>query len=154
MAMRYQLEDEYGRPWTASANLGWLTLIAVLTGGIAAPLLGIYLSLWIRRKGRSVWPLVCFALPFAWFMVTFPLGKLVPHSFLLRDLTDSVGLLWIVGAFALRLEIKRYYRQKEGWDIEIGPVFTFFFSVLYINYCINPVTFAERGAMTTLNLRK
>ena len=33
---------------------GWLTLAAVLTFGIAAPLLGIYLSLWIRRKGRSI----------------------------------------------------------------------------------------------------
>jgi hypothetical protein len=152
--MRYQLEDAYGRPWTASASLGWLTLLAVLTCGIAAPLLGIYLSLWIRRKGRSVWPLVCFSLPFAWFVVTFPLGRIIPPSLSLVDLESFIGVLWIAGAFSLRYEIRRYYREKEGWDIEIGPFFTFLFSVIYINYCLNPVTFRERGETTTLNLRK
>jgi hypothetical protein len=152
--MQYQLEDDYGRPWTASTSLGWLTLAAVLTCGLVAPLLGIYLSLWIRRKGRSVWPLVFFSLPFAWFMVTFPLGKLLPHSFLIGDLASFIGVMWIAAAFSLRHEIQRYYKEQEGWEIEIGPFFTFFFSVLYINYCLNPVTLKERGATTTLNLRK
>ena len=152
--MPYPLEDAYGRPWTASASLGWLTLAAVLTFGIAAPLLGIYLSLWIRRKGRSIWPLICFSLPFAWFAVTAPMGDVLPHSFRLPDLVGFAGILWIAGAFTLRHEIQRYYREQEGWDIEISPFFTFFFSVLYINYCLNPLTFKERGATTTLNLRK
>jgi hypothetical protein len=62
--------------------------------------------------------------------------------------------MWIAGAFSLRYEIRRYYREQEGWEIEIGPFFTLFFSVLYINYCLNPVTLKERGATTTLNLRK
>ena len=152
--MRYQLEDDYGRPWTATVSLGWLTLMAVLTCGIAAPILGIYLSLWIRRKGRSVWPLVYFSLPFACFMGSYPLGKLLPHSFLLGNLDDFVGLFWVAGAFALRHEIQRYYKEHEGWNIEIRPFFTLIFSVLYINYCLNPMTFEERGAATTLNLRK
>ena len=152
--MRYKLEDDYGRPWTASASLGWLTLLAVLTCGIAAPLLGIYLSLWIRRKGGSIWPLVFFSLPFASFVIGYPLGGVLPHSFRFTDLLGFVGILWIAGAFSLRHEIKRYYKEKEGWDIEIGPFFTFFFSVVYINYCLNPVTFRERDPATTLNLRK
>jgi hypothetical protein len=152
--MRYRLEDDYGRPWTATASLRWLSLIAVLTCGIAAPILGIYLSLWIRRKGRSVWPLVFFSLPFAWFAATFPLGAAMPHSFRLVDLDGFVGLLWIAGAFSLRHEIRRYYREQEGWEIEIRPFFTFFFSVLYINYCLNPVTLADREAPTTLNLHR
>jgi hypothetical protein len=150
--MRYQLEDDYGRPWTASASLGWLTLLAVLTCGIAAPILGIYLSLWIRRKGGSIWPLVCFSLPFASFAIGFV--STLPVSFRLTDLIGFIPMMWIAGAFSLRYEIRRYYRQHEGWDIEIGPFFTFFFSVLYINYCLNPITFRERNAVTTLNLRK
>jgi hypothetical protein len=150
--MPFKLEDDYGRPWTASASLGWLTLIAVLTCGIAAPLLGIYLSLWIRRKGGSIWPLVFFSLPFASFAIGFV--SVLPASFRLTDLIGFGPMMWIAGAFSLRYEIKRYYKQREGWDIEIGPFFTFFFSVLYINYCLNPVTFRERGAVTTLNLRK
>jgi hypothetical protein len=152
--MPFKLEDEYGRPWTASASLGWLTVFAVLTCGIAAPLLGIYLSLWIRRKGRSIWPMVCFSLPFACFVVTYPLGSVLPRSYQLVDLLSFGGIMWIAGAFFLRREIKRYYREREGWEIEIGPFFTFVFSVLYINYCLNPVTFRERDAVTTLNLRK
>jgi hypothetical protein len=150
--MRYQLEDAYGRPWTASANLGWLTLLAVLTCGIAAPILGIYLSLWIRRKGRSVWPLVFFSLPFASFAIGFV--SVLPLSFRLTDLIGFIPLMWIAGAFSLRYEIRHYYREQEGWEIEIGPFFTFFFSVLYINYCLNPVTFQERDPTTTLNLRR
>jgi MFS family permease len=150
--MRYRLEDDYGRPWTASANLAWLTVVAVLTCGIAAPILGIYLSLWIRRKGGSIWALVFFALPFASFAIGFV--SPLPVSFLLTDLIGFIPMMWIAGAFFLRYEIRRYYREKEGWDIEIGPFFTFFFSVLYINYCLNPLTFKERDAVTTLNLRK
>jgi MFS family permease len=152
--MRYQLEDDYGRPWTASASLAWLTLLAALTCGIAVPLLGIYLSLWIRRKGRSIWPLVFFSFPLASFVISFPLGSVLPHSFRLADLDGFVGLLWIAGAFSLRHEIRRYYKEKEGWNIEISPFFTFFFSALYINYCLNTVTFRERDTTTTLNLRK
>lgn len=152
--MRYQLEDDYGRPWTASASLGWLTLITVLTCGIAAPLLGIYLSLWIRRKGRSIWPLVFFSLPFASFVISYPLGSVLPPSFRITDLVGFAPLMWIAGTFSLRHEIQRFYREKEGWNIEIGPFFTFVFSVLYINYCLNPLTLKERDPATTLNLRK
>jgi hypothetical protein len=78
----------------------------------------------------------------------------MPHSFRFVDLEGFVGLLWIAGAFSLRHEIQRYYREKEGWEIEIRPFFTFFFSVLYINYCLNPITLADREAATTLNLSK
>ena len=152
--MPFNLEDDYGRPWTASASLGWLTLLAVLTCGVAAPLLGIYLALWVRRKGRSILPLICFSLPFACFVVTYPFGNILPRSYELIDLSTFGGVMWIAGAFSLRREITRYYREKEGWNIEIRPFFTFVFSVLYINYCLNPVTFKERDAVTTLNLRK
>jgi hypothetical protein len=70
------------------------------------------------------------------------------------DIDFVACLLWIVGPFTLRYEIRRYYKEREGWDIEIGWFFTFFFSALYINYCLNPITFSERDPATTLNLRK
>jgi hypothetical protein len=151
--MRILLEDEYGRPWTAAANLGWLTLIAVMTCGIAAPLLGIYLSLWIWRKGRSACPLICFSLASFSFILTFELVKL-SHPGLVYDVDALSGILWIIASFSLRHEIQRYYKEREGWKIEIGPFLTFWFSVLYINYCLNPMTLSERGALTTLDLRK
>jgi hypothetical protein len=154
--MSFKLEDEYGRPWTASANLGWLTLAAVLTFGMAAPLLGVYLSLWIRSKGRSLAPLVRFSLCLASFL-GLPF-TLLGHPVLMVTLENAAStmwvVLWIAAPFTLRHEIRRYYKEREGWDIEIGPFFTLFFSALYINYCLNPITFSERDPATTLNLRK
>jgi len=152
--MPLKLEDEYGRPWTASANLGWVTLITVLTVGAAAPLLGIYLSLWIRSKGRSALPLICFSAASVCFLLSISLGRFYPHSQVLGYLDDIDPILWIVAAFTLRHEVQRYYKESEGWEIEIGPFFTFLFSALYINYCLNPITFGERDTTTALNLRK
>jgi hypothetical protein len=151
--MPIKLEDEYGHPWTAAANLGWLTLIAVMTCGIAAPLLGIYLSLWIWSKGRSAWPLICFSLASFVCILTFTLGKLT-HPGLVDDVDVLGGILWVIASFSLRHEIQRYYKEREGWKIEIGPFFTFCFSALYINYCLNPMAISERGTLTTLDLRK
>jgi hypothetical protein len=152
--MPIKLEDEYGRPWTASANLGWLTLIAVLTLGFAAPLLGVYLSLWIWSKGRSAWPLICFSLCIISFLpLPFVLLEL-HHSILVDVLSDLGSILWIVAPFTLRYEIQRYYKEAEGWEIEIGKFWTFLWSALYINYCLNPLTFSERDSPTTLDLRK
>ena len=152
--MPIKLEDEYGHPWTAAANLGWLTLIAVMTCGIAASFLGIYLSLWIWSKGRSTLPLICFSLEAICSMLIFFLLRLWPHSYLMGDFAYLVGILWVIATFSLRHEIQRYYKEREGWEIKIGPFFTFCFSALYINYCLNPMAISERGTLTTLDLRK
>ena len=99
-------------------------------------------------------PLICFSLPLVCAALTYLLAYVYPHSLILVDIDFVACLLWIVGPFTLRYEIRRYYKEREGWDIEIGWFFTFFFSALYINYCLNPITFSERDPATTLNLRK
>ncbi len=71
---------------------------------------------------------------------------------------DSISELRLailfVAPFTLRHEIKRYYKEVEGWEIEIGPFFTLLFSALYINYCLNPMTLSESDSKKSLNLRK
>jgi hypothetical protein len=152
--MPFSLEDKEGRPWIASTNLGWVTLATVLTIGIAGMLLALYLSLWIRSKGRSVLPLIGFLFVASGSAVISVLGHFSLHGDLSSSISDLVAISWIAATFSLRHEIKRYYKESEGWDIEIGPFFTFFFSAIYINYCLNPVTLSEKGQMTSLNLRK
>ena len=152
--MPLSLEDEDGRPWTASTSLGWIVLIIVLTSGIAAMALGLYLSLWIRSKGRSALPLYGFVtIAFICSACAMPLKHLM-STVIAEQLATVASLVWIASTFALRHQIKRYYKESEGWDVEKGPFFTFFFSVIYINYCLNPITFDERNPSITLNLRK
>jgi hypothetical protein len=151
--MPFSLEDKDGRPWTASTPLGWIVLIVVVSSGIAAVALGLYLSLWVWSKRRSALPLYGFGLSLLLAVVLVA----VPHSFvpgMVDFLSGLDPLVWIASTFLLRHEIKRYYKEAEDWNIEIGPFFTFFFSVVYINYCLNPVMFSERESMTSLNLRK
>jgi hypothetical protein len=156
--MPIPLEDKEGKPWTASAGIGWLTLSAVLTLGFAAPLLGLYLSLWIRSKGRSAFPLICYAVACAAFVADLIPDRMFPAAVVADSLSAAISLVfaaaWFAGPFLLRHEIQRYYKEVEGWDIEIGPFFTFLFSALYINYCLNPLTLPEKNAPTTLHLRK
>lgn len=156
--MSVPLEDKQGKPWTASAGIGWLVLLTVLTVGLAAPLLGFYLSLWIRSKGRSSLPMFCYGLACA----AYAIDLLPDRMFLTGATSDSlltlialvIAAAWFAGPFLLRHEIQRYYKEVEGWEIEIRPFFTFLFSALYINYCLNPLTLPEKGEPTAFHLRK
>jgi hypothetical protein len=152
--MRLKLEDEDGRPWTASTNFGWITLVVVLTFGTAAVLLGLYLSLWIRSKGRALWPLIGFMTVAASAGLLFVLSHISPQQSIPGVIDNFVAFSGVAATFSLRHEIQRYYKESENWRIDIGPFFTLFFSVIYINYCLNPLTLPERNPTTSLNLRK
>ena len=84
----------------------------------------------------------------------FMLGHISPHPGIADVIDNLVAISWVTATFSLRHEIQRYYKESESWQIDIGPFFTFFFSVVYINYCLNPVTLPDRDPMTSLNLRK
>jgi len=75
-----------------------------------------------------------------------------PASSLTGILVTASSFLWIAATYSLRSQIKRHYKETEGWDLEIGPVFTFLFSVIYINYCLNPVTLSNKATLTALHL--
>jgi hypothetical protein len=144
------LEDKDGRPWTAHLGLGWIVLILALSSGTAAFLLGIYLALWIQRRRRSGLALYCYGLIAALSLTTFlPLRLVHLHWDILGTL---LSVLWLVAVYLLRHEIRQDARSN-GYEIEIGPILTFLFSVVYINYCLNPLTFDHSAEESiTLNL--
>ena len=116
--MKLNLEDSDGRPWTASTNLGWMTLIVVLTFGAAAVFVALYLSLWIRSKGPSLWPLIGFIIAVAGCGLLFILGNISPHPGIADVIDNLVAVSWVAATFSLRHEIQRYYKSpKTGRSI-------------------------------------
>lgn len=146
--MTFRLENDEGLPWTASTRFGWIVFLVVLTSGVAAYLLSLYLALWIRSKGRSALPLYGFAL----VMFAIPIETFAHGSSWAEAVLTVLSLVWIAASFSLRHEIKAYFWKSEEWDIQIGYTLTLFLSSMYINYCLNPVTFKDEEAMTSLNL--
>jgi hypothetical protein len=149
-----KLENEEGLPWTATTSVGWIILVATLTSGTAVLALGIYLSLWIRSKGRSALPL------YGFLFVLFGGGADVGLSHVLAPrLSDAIEWLatmaWFVATLSLRYEIRQHYKKTEGWEPQINFFLTFFLSNIYINYCLNrfDLTLREIPPPTSLNLQ-
>jgi hypothetical protein len=148
-----QLEDENGLPWTASTGLSWIVLIVVLTSGIALVALSLYLALWIYTKSRSALSLAGFALSALLDCMIAALDHWHVLSSLSTTLVIIDTLVWIASAYLLRYQIQKYYRESEGWEPQIGPWLTLFFSSIYINYCLNPVILSGgKDTVTSLNL--
>jgi hypothetical protein len=84
------------------------------------------------------------------FPFTLTIEHFAPNA---TDATATVlTLVWLISTFALRHQIVRHFKESEGWFISIGPVFTFLFSVIYVNYCLNPITLSRGNTVTSLNL--
>ena len=150
------LEDSEGHPWSANVGIGWIIMLVAFSFCTALVALSIYLALWIRSKGRSLLPLAGFLL----VVVALIAARFLPQIRANAVLEDRVALgtylLWLASTFGLRYEITQYYRKTEGWEILIGPWVTYFFSAIYINYCINPFTLLSAkkyaNSVTSLNL--
>jgi len=136
-------------------SIGWMVLLAGLTFGISLLGLSIYLALWIYTKGRSILPLLGFTLIVISDAVIAAFDHWHKLTFASNTLAIVESLVWVGCTFLLRHEIIRHYRESEGWEIGIGPWLTLFFSSLYINYCLNPVTlFDNKKTVTSLNLEQ
>jgi hypothetical protein len=147
-----KLEDKDGYPYTASHHWGWIVLIVALTGGIALWALALYLCLWIRARGRSWLPLAAFGAIVLMLFVPSGVARLFPYPAVLDFLNRSVPVfewaftgLYLAGLFLLRHEIIAD-AKSQGFVLKINPFLTFCLSVVYINYCLNPVRFEHRSS--------
>jgi hypothetical protein len=150
---RNPLEDKDGYPWTASSPIGWIVLIVALSAGTAVVLLALYLAVWMYSYKRPI--------PLAAFVVTL-LGctgsAVLSHWQWSAVAADVIGtassMLFVAATFSLRHEIMQHYRERQGWTIKIGPLFTLFFSAVYINYCLNPIDLSSdhEDTLTSLNI--
>ena len=145
-------EKEEGLPWTASIQAKWIVFWVVLSSGIALIALGIYLSLWIRRKGRSLAPLIAFSLTALCALLDIAMLYREPRSPWGNYLGMIGSVLFLAAPFLLRHEIQVHFRETEGWEPNISPFFTFLLSALYINYRLNPILLAQERASATLNI--
>ena len=52
-------------------------------------------------------------------------------------LSLSASVLYLVWAFRARRALREYALSVHNVDLKMNPVYTFFFTMYYINYCIN-----------------
>ncbi len=146
------LEDKHGVPWTARAGIVPMILFVLVTLGIGPVLLAIYLALWTGRR-RGTWlPLACFL---SFCAITYISTFVIKHA-VLSGIMDALillsPLLWIGGNFLIREEILKDARE-HGIERHISPPLTFFFSSLYLNFCLNPANSnADRRTLAPLKL--
>jgi hypothetical protein len=147
----YAGTDPYAEPAQQIVDLppnmhwGWLLLLEIVTRSLFTWIWGFVLANWARRLSGKNTALVLFAMyPAAMItgIVVMALGK-----------TDSDGIFGIVGvlvilaaaicrligAFKIREAMEEYYNSVENIGLSLGPVMTFFFGVLYIQYHVNRI---------------
>lgn len=118
----------------------WTLLITLLTGGLFALGLGIYLSGWVRAKRKKGIALYGYLL----LTISLALG-LLPESIFPRGVQwDSLStaasafvlIVWVGSGLLLRRELRCYYESPDGGNFEISRFWTIILSVYYINYCL------------------
>lgn len=131
LKFRSRLFDSYGLPWTSSLRGYWLYILTAVTGFLFAFLLGIYLGLWLKSKGKGTSVL---------FMYLAIAALATPLYFLpdrLKSVEDmlflAVLLLWFAAAYFLQRKVVSYYSEREGTSPRINPLMAGLLSVWYIN---------------------
>lgn len=131
---RIHLFDQDGLPWTSRVRWGILLFCVSSVVILLAPLVGIYLGIWLLSKGKSALTLILYlALTSIFITASFvpfpPHGALAVVEFVL-DL--SLPVVWLVGAFVLRSDVMRYYVGREGIPFPLNPVLTAIFGTWYV----------------------
>jgi hypothetical protein len=129
------LFDPDGLPWTAHLSLGWIIFLCCITGCLVAVPIGVYLGLWLMRKGYRASVLAIYSLAACSCVLLF-----LPDSLFPPRLTDAVTLcltvLWFVGAFMARWQIQQHYTRREGSEFHLSLPLTALLTVFYLNYRI------------------
>jgi hypothetical protein len=146
------LEDDEGYPWTTSTHLFWIVSLLILTSGFSIFFLGIYLSLWIRSKGRSALPLAAFAAAFLICCTSAAFEYWTLDHRLSGILLITSLIPYVVAASSLRGEIQAHFQTTEGWTPDFDFGFTLVGSAIYINYYLARGRVAQPTTLVSLNL--
>jgi len=134
-AKGFSLFDSDCLPWTRHLDLGWIYLLVCLSGNLLAVPLGLYLGLWIRTKRRG-WSAFLIFLLIAGCILALGFEK----SGRITIFTGTtLVILWLLGSFTLRYEVREIYREAEGEKLELSILYTALFSVWYLNYRLRPM---------------
>jgi hypothetical protein len=128
------MEDRRGVPPISRITWFWALILTFCSSGIFALVLGLNLSLWVRKRRRSGVAL------FGYLLVVF---LWVPEAiffrfFSVRGLGENLftigASVWVVSTFALRREFQLYYARPDGSLPPVNPWWTGIFSIYYLNY--------------------
>jgi len=129
---------------TINLPTGKFVLFTIITGGI-------YPILWITKYAsliKKTFEIEDFNFPKNYeFYLAISVGlgayfnSLVRYDAIFSLLGSLFGLvtfvLYIVWAFKIKNSIVKYTKEKMNIDYKMNPIYTFLFTVYYINYCIN-----------------
>jgi hypothetical protein len=128
-----RLFDQDGLPWTSRLHWGVLLFWVGAILLVVAPLAGIYLGIWLISKGRSSQSLVLY-LALAVISVLAFFAPIPAHGSTHEIVLDlSLLILWLLGAFALRRDVMRYYSSREGIPFRLNPALTALFGPWYVS---------------------
>jgi hypothetical protein len=129
-----RLFDRDGLPWTSRLRWGLLLFWVAAILFVLAPIIGIYLGLWLISKGRSAFSLILYlvlaVISLAALLAPFPAHSTM--SSVEAALDASILVLWTVSAYVLRGEVMRYYAGREGVPFPLNPVLTILFGPWYV----------------------
>jgi hypothetical protein len=132
-------------PLPPNLHWGWLLLLDVVTRSLFNLVWGFVQANWARKLSGKNTAMVLFAMyPGAMIsgVVIMALGNTDAESIfgIVGGLLILVAAICrIVGAFKIRDAMEDYYNSVENIGLSLGPVMTFFFGVLYIQYHINRI---------------
>lgn len=129
------LFDEDGLPWTSRIQWGLLLVWVGAIFIVFAPMVGLYLGIWLISKRRSSLPLVLYSALLVLFaaLIAIPFPAHGPLSGAGTFLDALVVVLWLMSGFMLRRAVMAYYSDREGTPLPLSPLFTALFGPWYIS---------------------
>ncbi|AFL89221.1 hypothetical protein Terro_2989 [Terriglobus roseus DSM 18391] len=132
--------DQDGLPWTSRLRWGIILFWVASIFAFLAPLVGIYLSVWLLSKGRSALSLILYlalsvvCVPV--FLASFPSRGVMSSVEIAFDV--SLMVLWLASAFSLRHEVILYYSGREGIPFPLNPILTALLGPWYVGGHLRP----------------
>lgn len=137
---RIRLFDQDGLPWTSRLHWGILLFWVAAFLLLLAPLVGIYLGIWLLSKGKSALTLILY-LALAVISASASFGPFPTNGALSAIeivLDGSILVLWLIGALVLRRNVMRYYSDREGIPFSLNPALTVLFGPWYVGGNLRP----------------
>jgi len=88
-------------------------------------------------RSRAIYYYACSTL--AEIIVSMPWVSRFLSNYLAAFLGFCIAATWIAGIFIFRAEMVRHFTQTEPRGVELGPIMTFFFNILYFQYWFHQI---------------
>jgi hypothetical protein len=133
-------------------NLPWwiLLILSLFTRQLFNFIWALVQANWARKLCASNTPLVLVAMYPAGMisgLVAFAIGQ--PGFQVLGSVLIFAGVVfYIVGIFNIKSAMEAYYNSTENIGMQLSPVMTFFFGIVYIQYHVNDLARGKKQALS------